>query len=107
MRFILVLFVSICFSQNKQSFYFDFNESTFNSIQQNYFQDWLKNNKIITIVKVEGYCDSIGTNTYNVQLANKRIDFILNKFGFNIRFIISLFEICLCQIRQYGKISRN
>ena len=79
MRFILVLFVSICFSQNKQSFYFDFNESTFNSIQQNYFQDWLKNNKIITIVKVEGYCDSLGTNAYNINLAKKRINFILNK----------------------------
>jgi outer membrane protein OmpA-like peptidoglycan-associated protein len=71
--------VSICFSQNKQSFYFDFNESTFNSIQENDFQDWINNNKSIEIVKIEGYCDSIGTNTYNVQLANKRIDFILNK----------------------------
>lgn len=79
MRFILVLFVSICFSQNKQSFYFDFNESTFNSIQENDFQNWMNNNKFITIIKVEGYCDSVGSNPYNMQLAKKRINFILSK----------------------------
>lgn len=79
MRFILVLFVSICFSQNKQSFYFDFNESTFNSNQENDFQNWMNNNKSITIIKVEGYCDSVGSNAYNIQLAKKRINFFLTK----------------------------
>ena len=68
MRFILVLFVSICFSQNKQSFYFDFDESTFNSIQENDFQNWLKSNPTISIKRIEGYCDSVGTNQYNKKL---------------------------------------
>ena len=79
MRFILVLFVSICFSQNKQSFYFDFNESTFNSIQENDFQNWLKSNSTISIKRIEGYCDSIGTNQYNKKLASKRINYVLER----------------------------
>lgn len=79
MRFILFLFVSICFSQNKQSFYFDFNENTFNSNQENKFQDWMNNNKSIEIIRVEGYCDSIGSHIYNINLAKKRINFVLDK----------------------------
>ena len=79
MRFILFLFVSICFSQNKQSFYFDFNESTFNSIQENDFQNWLKSNSTISIKRIEGYCDSIGTNQYNKKLASKRINYVLER----------------------------
>jgi outer membrane protein OmpA-like peptidoglycan-associated protein len=71
--------VSICFSQNKQSFYFDFNESTFNSNQENEFQDWMNNHKAIAIIKIEGYCDSIGSTTYNINLANRRINFVLDK----------------------------
>ena len=79
MRLFLLLFVSICFSQNKQSFYFDFNESTFNTQQQNDFQTWLHENPSIEILKIEGFCDFVGTNSYNKNLASKRINYVLKK----------------------------
>ena len=79
MRLFLLLFVTICFSQNKQSFYFDFNQSTFNSHQQNDFQTWLNENPSIEILKIEGFCDFVGTNSYNKNLASKRINYVLKK----------------------------
>ncbi|WP_338375250.1 OmpA family protein [uncultured Flavobacterium sp.] len=79
MRLFFLFFISICFSQNKQRFYFDFNESSFNATQENDFQNWLTANANIEIIKIEGYCDYVGTTDYNVQLAQKRIDFVLNK----------------------------
>ena len=79
MRLLFLLCVSICFSQNKQSFYFDFNESSFNVVQENVFQKWLTANSNVEIIKIEGYCDFVGTNSYNKELASKRIDFVLNK----------------------------
>lgn len=77
MRLFFLLFVCIGFSQNKQSFYFDFNESSFNVAQENDFQNWLTTNENIEIIKIEGYCDSIGNNNYNFKLAQSRIDFVL------------------------------
>ncbi|WP_339833937.1 OmpA family protein [uncultured Flavobacterium sp.] len=79
MRLFLILFVTICFSQNKQSFYFDFNKSSFTINQENNFQKWISENPAIEVLKVEGYCDTVGSNAYNIKLAKKRINFVLDK----------------------------
>ncbi|WP_339889203.1 OmpA family protein [uncultured Flavobacterium sp.] len=79
MRLFLLLFVTICFSQNKQSFYFDFNKSSFNLSQEENFNNWLNANPTAKVIRVEGYCDYVGSNEYNIQLAKKRINFILDK----------------------------
>lgn len=79
MRFIFLFCVFFSFSQNKQSFYFDFDQSTFNLVQENDFQNWLNVNSAIEIKKIEGYCDFVGTNSYNKQLASKRIAYVLKK----------------------------
>lgn len=80
MRLFLLLFATICFSQNKQSFYFDFNKSSFNDKQENDFQNWLTANSAAKILKIEGYCDYVGTNAYNKNLAEKRINYVLKKY---------------------------
>lgn len=79
MRLFLLLFVTLCFSQNKQSFYFDFNKSSFNNKQENDFQNWVKANSTVEVLKIEGYCDYVGSNEYNMQLAKMRINFVFNK----------------------------
>lgn len=80
MRLFLLLFATICFSQNKQSFYFDLNKSSFNDNQENDFQNWLTANSAAKILKIEGYCDYVGTNSYNKDLAEKRINYVLKKY---------------------------
>lgn len=79
MRLILLLFITISFGQNKQSFYFDFNQSAFNETQENDFQTWMTANPSVEIHKIEGFCDFFGTNSYNKILATKRINFIIEK----------------------------
>ena len=79
MRLILLLFVTICFSQSKQSFYFDFNKSTFNELQENDFRSWLAANPYVEILKIEGFCDYVGSNSYNKKLASNRINHVLKK----------------------------
>lgn len=97
MRLFLLLFVTICFGQNKQSFYFDFNQSDFNSHQQNDFQTWLKENPSVEILKIEGFCDSVGTNSYNKNLASKRINYVLKKCN-----SLNL-DVKKIEIESYGK----
>lgn len=96
MRFILhffVLFSFFSFGQNKQSFYFDFNKSYFNINQENDFQNWLKSNPTISIKKIEGYCDYVGSNTYNKQLASKRIDYVLKKIKIKTNVVKSIAKV--------------
>ena len=97
MRILLLFFVSICISQNKQSFYFDFNQSSFNEKQELDFQTWLSANPSIEILKIEGFCDYVGTNSYNIQLATKRIKYVLKKCS-----ALSL-ESKKIEIKSYGE----
>lgn len=79
MRLLILFFITLSFGQNKALFYFDFNKSTFNSTQEVAFQNWINENPSIQIVKMEGFCDAIGTNNYNKKLALRRIQFVLSK----------------------------
>jgi len=83
MKLILLFFVAIGLAQSKQSFYFDFNQSSFNTTQEEAFQTWMQANATIEVIKVEGYCDYVGTNVYNKQLATKRIVYVLSKLKAN------------------------
>lgn len=73
MRFLLILISVICFSQNKQSFYFDFNQDNFNSEQQVIFSNWLNENSNVEVYKIEGFCDWVGNVAYNDTLSYMRI----------------------------------
>ncbi len=81
MRLFLVLFCFITFkgfSQLKQSFYFNYNESEFTDTEKQKIDDWIKLHPNMTVLKVEGFCDWVGTSQYNNELSDKRIRTIIN-----------------------------
>lgn len=74
-----LLFSIVFYSQEKQSFYFDFNQSKFNATQLENVQNWIKENPNAEIVRIEGFCDWVGNDNYNEKLSNKRIETFLAK----------------------------
>ncbi|MBA5791163.1 OmpA family protein [Flavobacterium sp. xlx-214] len=81
MRLYLLLFCLITFkgfSQQKQSFYFNYNESEFTATEKQKIDDWIKLHPNLTVLKVEGFSDWVGNNQYNEELSNKRIQAVLN-----------------------------
>lgn len=79
MRILLLLLSCLSLAQNKQAFYFDFNQSKLNSKQLELVSQWTKEHPQATIVKIEGYCDWVGTNDYNDDLALLRIKTIQDR----------------------------
>ena len=82
--FLLILFSGVVFSQHRKSFYFDFNQSTFNSNQLENIQNWINENPNAEILKIEGFCDKVGSDAYNYKLADKRIISLLEKVIGNV-----------------------
>lgn len=79
--FLLLLFYFLTFkgfSQQKQSFYFNYNESEFSVTEKQKIDDWINRNPYLTILKIEGFCDWVGNNKYNNELSNKRIQTLLS-----------------------------
>jgi outer membrane protein OmpA-like peptidoglycan-associated protein len=70
---ILILLPFICFSQKKVEVFFDFNKDIPNAISQQRFMQWIKDNKGVEVLEIQGFCDSIDDNNYNNDLANRRI----------------------------------
>lgn len=81
MRLFLLLFCLITFkgfSQQKQSFYFNYNESEFSETEKQKIDDWIKLHPNVTVLKIEGFCDWVGNNQYNNKLSDKRIQAVLS-----------------------------
>ncbi|MEG1267539.1 MAG: OmpA family protein, partial [Myroides sp.] len=81
MRLILLLFCLITFkgfSQLKQSFYFNYNESEFTETEKQNIDDWIKLHPNLTVLKIDGFCDWVGNNQYNTELSDKRINAVLS-----------------------------
>ncbi len=81
MRLFLLLFCLITFkgfSQQKQSFYFNYNESEFSVTEKQKIDDWIKLHPNVTVLKIEGFCDWVGNNQYNNELSDKRIQAVLS-----------------------------
>ena len=73
MKYVLLLFGFILSAQEKASFYFDFDQDTFNPKQNELFLSWLNKDENREILVINGYCDWYGTYDYNDTLAYKRI----------------------------------
>lgn len=71
--FLLLLVTEFLFAQHRQRFYFDFNKSTFNSSQLKNIQEWIAENPNAEILKIDGFCDWVGNDNHNDNLAEKRI----------------------------------
>jgi outer membrane protein OmpA-like peptidoglycan-associated protein len=74
MKYVLLLFGLMLSAQEKASFYFDFDQDTFNPKQNELFMTWLNNDENREILVINGYCDWYGTFDYNDTLAYKRIN---------------------------------
>lgn len=81
MRIFFLLLFTITFAQQKQSFYFDFNQFEFNNVQNEQVLNWIKSHPNIQITKIEGFCDWVGNFEYNDILAIKRINTISTLFN--------------------------
>lgn len=75
--FLLLIWSISSFGQRQREVYFDFNADVPNQSSGKELEDFYSN-KNIEVIKIEGFCDSIDTKDYNKELAEKRINNILN-----------------------------
>ncbi len=69
--------------QNKLEVFFDFNKDVPNASSQSRIEQWMAENKNAEVIRVLGYCDSVDNNTYNKDLAMRRIKTMLAIFTKN------------------------
>ncbi|MCG2612523.1 OmpA family protein [Flavobacterium sp. SM15] len=94
MRLCLILFlflISNCYSQEKVTVYFDFDIHRVNVASGESLQDWMQQNKNAEILKIYGFCDSVGSFEYNDRLSDRRVNDVFttlknNHFSFSKRF---------------------
>ena len=81
MKNFILLFLFFCFisvsGQDKLELFFDFNKDVVNKNSETVFRNWLKSTKEVSIFKIEGYCDSVASNAYNLNLSTRRINAVL------------------------------
>ncbi|MCZ8330932.1 MAG: OmpA family protein [Flavobacterium sp.] len=78
---IVILFFLIsfnCLAQKQFEVFFDFNKDVPNEKSMESLTKLLDENKSIEILSVSGYCDTIDNKTYNKNLAERRINSVLN-----------------------------
>ncbi|UPQ79585.1 OmpA family protein [Flavobacterium azooxidireducens] len=80
--FIVLFFVTLS-AQEKLDIYFDFNKANPNSNSIQILNEWIKNNSFAEVYKMEGYCDTVDSKTYNLKLAERRIHTIENILKLN------------------------
>lgn len=77
---LVIVFSSIfsCFSQNKLELYFDFNKSDLNATAITALNDWILEKPKSKVLKIYGFCDSKGTNSYNDTLSLLRVQTVFD-----------------------------
>ena len=78
--FISLLWNGALFSQEKAIFYFDLDQDYLNSKSEMKFTQWLQDKQQIKISRIEAYCDSTASFSYNMLLANRRAKYIKKRF---------------------------
>ncbi|WP_291129163.1 OmpA family protein [Flavobacterium sp. UBA7682] len=77
--YIVLLFLPFFgFSQQSFEVFFDFNAAVPNQASLTKLNQWIKANKSAEITKVLGYCDSVDDSQYNIDLAVRRINSVLD-----------------------------
>jgi outer membrane protein OmpA-like peptidoglycan-associated protein len=64
-------------AQNKVVVFFDFNQDEMNEKSNEEFCKWIENSKDKEILKIQGFCDSIDSNSYNKDLSFRRANNVL------------------------------
>jgi len=101
MKYVLLLFGLLLSAQEKASFYFDFDQDTFNPKQNELFMTWLNKDENREILVLNGYCDWYGTFDYNDTLAYRRINTVHEQLKMKAN--SSLFFNENLQIKGFGK----
>jgi outer membrane protein OmpA-like peptidoglycan-associated protein len=70
-------------AQDKLALFFDFNQDIINEKSQHDFCKWLEHSKGKEILKIQGFCDSIDSNSYNKELSFRRANNVLALLEFN------------------------
>ena len=82
--FLFLFFYIITLSaQDKLVLFFDFNQDIINEKSQQDFCKWLEHSKDKEILKIQGFCDSIDSNSYNKELSFRRANNVLALLEFN------------------------
>ncbi|UOK42343.1 MULTISPECIES: OmpA family protein [Flavobacterium] len=95
---LLIGFITKTFSQEKFSVYFDFDIYEVNQDSNQKLGDWMLKNKNAEILKIYGYCDSLGSHDYNDKLALHRANFVLNALRSNGMLLTDKLE-----VKGFGK----
>lgn len=95
MRFVVVLLLSSIsfFAQEKVSVFFDFNKDKPNVDSEVQFIKWMDEHKNVEILELVAFCDSVDANSYNKDLATRRMQTVLKVLkqnNFSIPATISL-----------------
>ena len=76
-KLLLVLFtltLGTAHAQKTLSLYFENDVDTPNEASQQKLNEWIKENKNAEILKIYGYADAKATNSYNIDLSQRRAD---------------------------------
>lgn len=76
--FLLLFFVSTIFGQEKLNVYFDFDKYDLNDAAVQKINSWIAEGKDYEVIKLYGFCDWKGSNSYNDTLALKRVNEVYN-----------------------------
>ncbi|MEZ4839827.1 OmpA family protein [Flavobacterium sp.] len=68
-----LLFILPLLAQEKVDVFFDFNKANPNSNSIQILNHWIKQNPTAEVYKIEGFCDTVDSKTYNYKLAERRI----------------------------------
>lgn len=78
--FILIFTFLSSQAQDKLTVFFDFDQASLNTIANTQLQNWAKENQNIEVLKIYGFCDWKGSNSYNDSLSLRRIATVLEFF---------------------------
>ncbi|WP_159801067.1 OmpA family protein [Flavobacterium sp. MK4S-17] len=86
MRYIYLLALFFCFSvkaQNTFTVYFDFDIDEVNNTSSYNLSRWIADNKNALVEKIYGYADSTGNFYYNIDLSERRAEYVLQQLEKN------------------------
>lgn len=91
-----ILWITTVSAQDKLVLFFDFNQDIINEKSQEEFCNWLAYSKGKEIVKLQGFCDTVDSNTYNKELSLRRATNVLallkyNKIAVNEKVVVNGF----------------
>jgi outer membrane protein OmpA-like peptidoglycan-associated protein len=74
---LIMLMSQLAISQNSVKVYFDHDQHLIQEESKDLLQHWNENYANTEILEIIGHCDSLGSNAYNFNLANRRIKSVL------------------------------